>query len=212
MSNAIKRKSRWDQGPGGKRMPKPSIPRPRLENSFRLHKFIRHREIGVITSGNVAVVSGGIAFALSDLPNPTEFTALFDLYKIDKIVINIQPLNNINSPSTVANLAYLVCVVDTDDIASPVTASDLLQYEKCHMVSPYKGLKLTWKPSVAMAAYGGSLFTSYANAQDQWIDMGSSGVPHYGFKYLASADGLGGTNHVSWRFWATYHFTCKSTR
>jgi hypothetical protein len=127
-------------------------------------------------------------FTLGDLPQVSQFTAIYDQYRIRKIDVIFTPLLNVNTSQSAAvaltapemNMYYLI---DYDDanVISPLTT--LMEYETCKVHNFYQGaLSLSFKPHVALAAYSG-VFSSYANVQDQWLDTGSIAIQHFGVKW-----------------------------
>lgn len=80
--------------------------------------------------------------------------------------------------------------VDYDDDAAP-TASDVgidllrarpsYRAENCSLT---RKLTYSWKPRLAVAAYGSGVFTSYANLPPVWLETASPSVAHYGYKFI----------------------------
>jgi len=122
-------------------------------------------------------------FKLSDLTDYTSWISVFDQYRIDEIQAIIRPLSTsvgLQIPTT--NKPPLIfTVVDYDDSTVPTTIAELKQYTNC-AISLYETVVVNIKPHMAIAAYSGSVFTSFANMQGQWIDAASASVPHYGIK------------------------------
>jgi len=122
-------------------------------------------------------------FALSDLTDYTNWISVFDQYRIDEIQAVIRPLSTsvgLQIPTSIKP-PLIYTVVDYDDATAPTTILELKQYSNC-AISLYETVVVHIKPHMALAAYSGSVFTSFANAQGQWIDAASASVPHYGIK------------------------------
>lgn len=137
---------------------------------------------------------------LSDMPSYTEFTTLFDRYKICGIKIKFTPFNT--SSATVSTTGPLVggagaiwhSVIDYDDATLP-TASDagidaIRQYPSYKMKQVLNStgapMHRYFKPRLAAAVYSGA-FTSYANMRNVWIDAASPSVQYYGLKAIVEA-------------------------
>jgi len=136
-----------------------------------------------ILSANTGVTANGFTFALSNLPNYTEFTSLFDQYRILQASVSFLPYSNSSQSGTVNSSfpGIIGSAVDYDDASLPAQ-TDLQQYESYKRNSCYVEFVRTIKPRLAIATYNGSTFTGYANKYAQWIDANSPGVPHYGLK------------------------------
>lgn len=186
------------------------------------------------SSGDVALSSSGVAvksyyslalaFALSDLPDYTEFTTLFDAYIIKAVKLKITGYNTVSQyglgPGGFAGL-IMHHVSDFDD-NTPFAASEAginamreyQTYKTANMCDTKKSVQTFFiKPAVALAAYGGSVFTSYARKKNQWIDCQSAGVPHYGKKILWEMSVPGGAAYESrLKCEVTYYIGLKDVR
>ena len=136
-----------------------------------------------------AALNGGLAVAMNTapLPNITEFTALFDQYKIRSCTIDMRFANNnssINSPST--SLPVLYYADDMDDV-SPLTQNALQQYGRCKTTMLGTGAKEFTRhrvvPKPLVQLYETGVSTGYSNPiKPIWIDCNDATVPHYGVK------------------------------
>lgn len=126
---------------------------------------------------------GVLTFSLLALPNPTEFTSLFDQYRIDHVDCSfIYSANEALQATGNTPLANLVTVFDHDDASAPTSLLQLQQDPSCMINRLDRPFTRRVYPRIAMAAYSGT-FTGYTNVRAQWIDSGSSTVQHYGLKY-----------------------------
>ena len=68
-------------------------------------------------------------FSLSDLPNYTEFTSLYDMYKINAVKITFIPYQTVsNSVATINNAdntARFFSAIDYNDGTAPITTDNL---------------------------------------------------------------------------------------
>ena len=100
-----------------------------LLRSLRVHHFKRTVALSQINSSNTGLVAGGLAFTLGQLPNFSEFTGLYDMYRINKIAIKFVPAYNSSSVGVVAEYApNFHTVIDATDASTPGSLNDLLQY------------------------------------------------------------------------------------
>lgn len=136
----------------------------------------------------------GIAFRLSDLPGVSEFTSLYDMYRVVKLHYRLIPLwSTAVSPSSSPNgtlAGFVHSVYDYDDNTAPAASSagvsSMMERATYQVVPAVKTSSTDWEvvPRIAKAAYASSAFTSYANEPACWIDCSSSNVEHYGLKLL----------------------------
>jgi len=177
-----------------------------MVNTQSLHNFTRTAIYSNFVTSGASATYAQYAFALSDLSGYTEFTALFDQYRINKIEFKMQPSMTMMTPGS-QQLGVIASVVDYDDSTALGSFNAALEYGSCQTWNVNDTLQIALKPRMALAAYSGA-FTSYANMQDQWIDAASSGVLHYGIKIACGTTTLAQTYIVLARF----HFSCRSTR
>lgn len=171
--------------------------------------FTRTVDRGQITADSVGIY-GAFAFALADLPSYTDFTSLFDQYRIAQVTMRFIPVVAPFGPATSAT-AYpsLHTVIDQDDNVTPGSLDVLRQYGT-HQVTPnqvYFERCLT--PRYALSAYSG-IFGSFALAPvNSFIDSNSPNVQYYGVKWGTSAITSTGT-YVLYNVEATYVLQCRS--
>lgn len=132
-----------------------------------------------LVASSTVEVDQSYQFVLSSLPGYTDFTDLYDEYRIDKAKITWYPdtqqsLENAGIGNTTAFTA-----LDFDD-ASTVLLASLQQYESCQHHNALHPFSRTVVPRFAVAAYSGA-FSSYKNTSG-WIDVASPSVIHYGIK------------------------------
>lgn len=162
------------------------------------------RELVTIQSANVAgplSQSNAVAnvytpsFTVGNfVANLSDFTSVFDQYKIDAIEIILKPRANVSAFGTAA--AYgsmqgaLYSVLDFDDASPLGSIGAALNYDNVIQTEVYQPNRRCFKPRMANAVYAGA-FTGFGNVADQWIDAASTGVAHYGAKYICDAGTTG---------------------
>lgn len=146
---------------------------------------------------------GGGVTTLSTLPGFSDFTNLFDQYRILAMRITFQrPYHQTGTMPLAANASqtnlpaiWFHSAVDFDDATTPSNIQQLQEYPsyRCvELTGAGNQFTLAFQPRVAMAVYGSGVFTSFGNASP-WIDAASVNVPYYGYKYALEAryaDGL----------------------
>jgi hypothetical protein len=176
-----------------------------------IHRFMRTDRLAQLvqhTSAVGTVSSNGYYFSLDQIPSYTEFTALFDQYRIDKIELCFIPVANAVAP-TGSTQGQLTTVIDYDDATVLATEAGAFNYESAQVVPVWQIHKRVLKPRIAMAGYAGA-FSSYVNIGNQWIDSASPSVQHYGLKAIVGP--ASGALVMSWDIIVKYYFSCRNTR
>ncbi len=165
----------------------------------------------------VNVFTAGLAFTLADLGGYTEFTALFDQYRLERVRVRLVPMANMNNttlPGTVTPGVggFITGVIDLDDAGAPTAGGPgvLLQYESAQSCSALEECVFVLQPHVAVAAYASGVFTSYANERP-WIDAASATVEHYGVKLLWEIENpYSGASILYYRMFLEYEVALRS--
>jgi hypothetical protein len=150
------------------------------------HAELRLENLSVLVTSVTVPTFGANAFSLNDFVMRTEYTGLFDQYKIELFEIWIEPLNS--QSVTSASVGMVVSAVDFDDATTPSTISSVESKQNSITSGGYDGHYHRFHPHMAVAAYSGA-FTSFSNEPAGWIDSASPSVQHYGIKYAATVTG-----------------------
>lgn len=154
----------------------------------------------------------GKNFNMTLLPNYTEFSALFDRYKITTIKLSYHLKYDPSAQGAgQANFPRLYYIKDYDDAATPSSINELREHSRCQMriLTPNRPVHIVLKPSILSETYRTNITSAVAPKWRQWIDWGNPDVPHYGLKI--AIDDLTNTNYkvdVECKMW----FSCKDTR
>lgn len=214
----VKRKANWGPSPSIKRVRQPVRTWP--QTKYRPSVGFQANSKGVLTATStrsfvttrtvtsqanlISSVSAGVGiawgFGLSDLPGYTEFTGLFDQYRIKEVELKIVPEYTDYTPnSNVGGSAFIYTSVDFDNATTPTLAS-IAESETCTLhksnqpitikIQPRTDFTLSGQTNAAMAPAG------------QWIDCASPAVTHYGVKAFIPQ---GTTNTGTW------HCVCRYT-
>lgn len=159
------------------------------KNPQPVHYFKRTRFYPaslVVTSGVTSYQ--GVAFTLGDLPDVTDFTALYDQYKISKVVVKWLPRGNQSdlgisgSTALTGNISRMFSVLDFDDDATPSSIDQLCQYQNMKITGTHQVHSRVFKPAVRIEAATGLGTTANIIKRDQWIDVTNTNIKHYGVK------------------------------
>ncbi len=167
--------------------------------------------------------TGLLSFAIDQIPNVTEFGALFDQYKIEAVDVVFEYLNSSGSIQTQqASTAYesqctLLVYEDNDDTSSPAATNAGWQslYEvgrakrKVFPSGNGKSLKIRIcpKPLIGELAYSDTTsLTGRALGQDGWIDGATANpVLYFGLKYAIQANPATANLTHSFRITTTFY-------
>lgn len=192
----------------------------KMPSTFKFTRFVSTGQsgaplyVGTGTTGIISFLSGStqspslsLSFSLDALrvnlgstqiaavvvPNYTEFGALFDKFRIDKVDVYYTSSVYSNGAMGANQSMYMpACAytVDTDD-ANAATCSDLQQYSTCKYTQ-FGGnqakpkLLASFKPMPSLALYSNGTTVSGVgdlNSKNLWLDCGTPGTYHYGMKF-----------------------------
>jgi hypothetical protein len=182
-----------------------------LKPSFTApYKFSRSFDLGNLPK---SAADQGFAwpFALNQVPSSTEFTNLFDKYRITKIDLTFSYWREGTTTSSDIVWPIMFLYMDDDDAAIPTTRNEAMERMSVQRVSfspTRQTISVTIRPRWVQSRGGTS--TNLAPV-GTWIDMSTPAVQHYGVKawiqnYNNSASAMEvGASGVM-------HFECNSVR
>lgn len=165
-------------------------------NSLKRNKtytFIRKYRIGAVSASSVTGAAAGYAFNLATVPNASEFTTLFDQYRIKQVTVTFLP-NYIQ-----ANVP-LYTALDYDDALTPPTLLSVFEKDTCRISEANQVVERTFNPRALREVYATPVTSGYETAVSPWLDTQNDTVPHYGLKYFIAqlpASGLTNTYEVN---------------
>lgn len=130
----------------------------------------------------------GFQFSFDQLLGYTEFTPLFQEYRINCIVLTMLPcwdscdIGDLTVAATNLKLPSIGWVIDYNDANTPSGAAALQQYSN-YREKLFKGpIKIKVWPCLALASYVSGVTTGYTVKRKQWVHIADTGVKHYGIK------------------------------
>ncbi len=165
---------------------------------------------GFVTA-NSAGVTGAIQFQLTDTPTPTDFTSLFDQYRIQQVRVEFIPLvAPFGASTTSTTLPYLITALDYDDATTPASPATLQQYSNAQVVYNQEYSARTLTPRFALSAYSG-VFGSFSLAPvGSWVDSASNGVAYYGVKWATTPVTVVSGSYDLYAIVCTYMIQCRN--
>lgn len=155
-------------------------------------------------------------FRLDNVSGVSDFTNLYDGYKINKIQLMLEPFWDQSIVGTVNNLKMTV-VHDYND-AVPLTDEDeYLQYGNCkrYFMTSKRGIRITLYPKLnnVIENAGGAAngFTSL-NSNRQFLNIATDEVPHFGLKMLIPGNSQVPADSLQFRVRAKFWLSMRGTK
>lgn len=135
----------------------------------------------------------GFVHTLEDIPDYTDFTTLYDSFRIVGIKAKILPLNvgseYPTAAGTVTNGGFIHVAPDFDDNTAPATGeggiNELRQKTgyKCRSLQNFKGLSHYYRPKASIGVEGSTGVIRYGQAAGKmWMDCANITQKHFGHK------------------------------
>lgn len=162
---------------------------------------------GCIFANGISSINYGVGSV--SMPSVTEFTTLFDQYKLMSYTVEFRPrFTSVDLAGPYLPTIYFVH--DTDSYTAPGTMSELMERRNVRAIRLSKTAYMTVKfPCVQNMVYQSAVSTSYGPRRGPWLDMTNYGVPHAGILWAIQ----GGTE-ASYKFdvRVRWNFLCKNQR
>lgn len=131
-------------------VPGTSMTTPNLGPSIMLTR--RVEGLFDITTTGIAANFGVFNFSLNDLPGYTDFTALFQMYRIEAVEIVWRPEYTELTDAALVSNAVNVCFNTSINIigSTPTSVDDVLQNSNCSSSSITRQHKVVFRPAVLM--------------------------------------------------------------
>lgn len=152
----------------------------------------------------------GEQFDIGQLPNMSEFSNLFDVYKMNAIKFELVPCqtgSDVNPNTTSLFLPNILSAIDYTDSTAPTGINELMQYTSCRRTKITRRHSRYFKPKV-----NNDVNTiAIGNARPGWYGFGAA-IPMYGVKwgldqpFNVASGGFGVDRYV------TFYFSCKNVR
>lgn len=177
---------------------------PRGPASFA--RAVAHRFKQFVDGGSVSSLGGRFVtqlvtaqtiqaiFRLSDCPQSTSFTAIFDQYRILSVKISLLPMSNSaiisQSGAPIGNPGLLCSVIDYDDATALASFTAAEQYDSFKfqaMIDHHPHVRYL-RPRTANIMLAAAAYTGQGpSIAGTWISCGTPSVDHYGVKFWIDA-------------------------
>lgn len=168
--------------------------------------------------------SWNYAFRLSDLPDYSQFTNLFDRYRINAVKLLFIPAynsieenqGNLNQASSLNYLSVqprVYTIIDKNGDATTSTENTMLENGNVRIIrEPCKSFTVYCKnPCVQLAGEASGVIVSGISKARQWCDTTNYNMAHYGISWGGIAyNGTSSTVAQAYNIVATYYLQFKN--
>lgn len=190
-----------------------TLPSECLNLKDKIYSFRRVALYGTISQQALSSSFLAMYFSLDLNSGFTEFTNLFDEYRICAVEVIFRPKYNMQTIASINNIVtpFLYTAIDYDDSTAPTNISQIEEYQTC-VVTNFNGkCRRTIKPKVAMEVYQGITTSAYALARP-WVDCANTGVRWFGLKAGVEAGASGQTALQTWEITCEYYLQFRNVR
>lgn len=143
--------------------------------------YTRYADFGSITSTSASTQYGASAFNLTQVPGYTDFTALYDFYKIKAIKLSFIPWSNVtNGNSGTEFFQRIFTAIDYNDVGIPTSVPELQQYKSCKWSPNNRIHKRYIKPKTIIDSFNELALTL---DKQPWVPTTNTGNSYYGIKW-----------------------------
>lgn len=162
--------------------------------------------------------SAACTHQLSDVLNASNFTQMYDAYRINYVTVTVEYLSNAVTPTSNSILPTFYMYWDQDDAVQPPNVRNILGKQgvkKWQPTSSSLQKRFTFKPQLAVAVESdaaGVPTQVVVPGRSHWIDCSTPRVPHYAFKIYCqdfTSLGVAGAYNVV-RLHYTYNVSFRS--
>lgn len=161
-----------------------------------VYKFQRSFELdGNVVCDGINPVLVGTSYLLSQLPSYTDFTKLFDMYRITKIEVQFYPeYTELTDAAPVSNAVNVLfnSAVDISDNSAPLSVNALLEYQQVKATGITKVHTTSWIPTMKMGGVVPCMC---------WLPTANPSEPHYGLKIAIPPTGVSMTFRCKVKYW-----------
>lgn len=190
------------------------------------HSFSRYCTSSDPISCNGVYKAGSITTSISELVQSSDFTGLFDQYRIARVIVTFQlitnpdaayPLNATTSSATVnpSNWFPKLWYIPDYDGGADETISSIKERQgvRCRIMRPNSVIRVAFTPKCRVLTYSTATSTGYSPRNIK-IDMSDVNVEHYGLKYVVDTNQQDPDNTNPFKFIIEKKliFTCYGVR
>lgn len=181
--------------------------RSRVKQTRRTVKthFFKRTKVQEIAITNAGFVTIANQHQLDSMPSYTEFTNLYDKYKICRVKQRfIFNRNSAEVVSATAELPHLITVMDPNDSTVLADETEALQYTSFRSVRLNKPIKRYYRPTIQPLSITSS---------SGWLPTANATTAYHGMKIAVDTiNSATGTTLGHLRVYTTYYIACRVPR
>lgn len=183
-----------------------------------VHHFRRSAAVAVISTPTTdPEFNGASTFRLTDVFGNTEFTSLFEYYRLNCVVLRFIPDFNLFTQSTGgSSLGQAVPQLHVAwDYSNGTNAdvTELVQYESYKTMRFNRTYTFKVYPRTSTEIYQSAASTSYGlGRKNMWLHADNPSIPHYGFKFAVDNYNQSGGQAVNFKIRPFYYFSLKHVK
>lgn len=154
---------------------------------------------------------GGHYFTLNQITTPSDFTALFDRYKILGVKVKVIPYINDAPVGGAQIIPTLTYAIDYDDSTTPSSENGLMQHQYVRskrLDRPFSIYIKSPKQVLTSQDITGAVI-GQGSTVNNWNDCAAPSIPHYGLKWWMSNIYSPASAQLGIRFQHTFYLGFK---
>lgn len=174
-----------------------------------VHNFKRTQYLSsaIVVPAGSSFTFGAYSFVFDAMPSYTDFTALYDMYKINGLKFTLIPRHTeVPIGTTAPGGTQVMSVLDFDDDVAPGSINQLCQYANLKQTRGNINHSRYWKPRIKQNVNTVSATAGYEVTKPKWLDLASTDIKHYGIKYAIEQSGVS----VVYDLRVDFYFQCKN--
>jgi len=194
-----------------------AFPNPRRLAIQGVHTFIR-KVHSQLTLTNTNDQDGSLMFfQLYQLPNYSDFTNLFNEFKINKISVQFIPrvtshgITDVESTDP-AVVALLATYVDKNDLTSPASMNEIYENQNCKVTRGSQMHTRTFVPHVRLEGPDATSASYAITNKNCWINVDNKEVYWLGLKYWYQATKAATEDSIVFDVIKTFYISCRQSR
>jgi len=165
---------------------------------------------GILTSTSLAAGFYAFQFVLQDIPDSSQFTSIFDQYRLTRVDVRVIPMTQHALPAGSSAISMCWVATDFDDSAAPSSVAQVQNYSNALAISPGSGTMFSFKPMIETAVQqsGGAIVAG--GVAEPWLNCSQPNIPHFGVKVAITQSTSTNVNY--WYIIFRYHVAFRSAR
>lgn len=207
----------------GRRVPRRNRRRGLRKNVKRVHtarnavghlfKRTAYQSNQIQLNSGSGTVFGSNTFALANLPGYTDFTELYDQYKINKVKVQFIPKITSAILNGSAQIPMIHSTIDSNDATPPASIQSMMENEDVKSTRGNAIHTRYFTPKCQTKLYESAVTDGYAvSRKNPFINTADPTVPHYALKWAIEGPVSGGEVYWYCDVKVTYYFACREVQ